>query len=183
MTNFIGTQQSPPLSPFPPPSVPHTLCLASRSREHSRKKGEGGGKTHKSCGEKKMCGESWKSHCMSGAVSLLCQPPPPAGPGQQPQRPELPQIPTDRARTRPHPRPLLPRQPIVLHCIAPGAPSLLQNPGTEKYHKLMLMPSCTALGLDSPAPGWGPWWQCAGWERPFPGLLLGCVMDSERIII
>lgn len=44
MTNFICTEKPPPLHPFPPPSVPHTVSCNSKNMEKQQKRGRKDGK-------------------------------------------------------------------------------------------------------------------------------------------
>lgn len=85
---------------------------------------------HTKAVEKKKC--VWRSGNLSacwGAVSLLFQPPPPAGPGQQPQCPELSQTPTDGAGTWTHPCLLLPPSAHRAALCCMGCPSAAPEPG------------------------------------------------------
>lgn len=180
MTNFIGIQKPPPLLPFPPPSVPHTLCLASKSRECSRKKEREMGK-HTKAVEKKMCVESWKSQCMLGGCQLAV---PAASPCRARSAAPVPRAVPDPDGWSWHVDPSLPAAPPVSPscCTVLHGVSLCCSRTRSVCWEIIqavLMPSCTALGLGCrPASGRGPWWQCAGWEGPFPGLLSWAVRQK-----
>lgn len=182
MTNFIGIQKPPPLLPFPPPSVPHTLCLASKSRECSRKKEREMGKHTKAVEKKNVCGELEIS-VHAGGLSACCAS----------RLPLQGQVSSPSAQSCPRPRRMelargpIPAccsscQPIVLHCAAWGVPLLLQNPGcvlgnnTSCAHALM---QCIWSGLQTSI--WSGTLVAVCWVgRAIPrAALLGCATERR----